>query len=207
MSTPDEVKPSRATPGPAERLAQAALELFAQRGVEATTVGDIESAAGFAPRSGALYKYFASKNDLLAAGVERHLATVKDFGDELALRPLGDIRSELTLIGYWLLAELENERTMTHLLEREGDRHPELRDRLREGISDQGYQIGSALTARWRPDLAERECDAMSVIVVGALINYRRSGWTFGRPPLDLDEDTLISTWADLCMARFESGS
>ena len=97
------------------------MRLFARKGVASTTVGEIEAAAGLSPRSGALYKYFDSKDALLGAGLERHLATVRDLEQDLALRPLGDLRSEFTLLGHWLLRELEVERDITHILEREGD--------------------------------------------------------------------------------------
>lgn len=182
------------------RLLDAAMHLFARNGVATTTVGAIEQAAGMAPRSGALYKYFESKEALLSAGLERHLATVRDIGDELALRPLGDMRSELTLLGHWLLQELEVERNITHILEREGARVAVLRERMRAGVSDRGYLIGAAAIGRWRPDLSQPELERMSVIAVGALINYKRSSWTFGRAPLDLGEDELVATWVDMCI-------
>lgn len=190
--------------GTSERLLDAAMHLFARRGVAATTVGDIEAAAGLAPRSGALYKYFDSKDALLAAGLERHLATVADIEAELALRPLGDMRSEFLLLGRWLLIELEVERDITHVLEREGDHLGELRDRMREGISDRGYLIGADVLQRWQPDLAEKQRRHLSVIFVGALVNWKRSSWTFGVGPLAIDEDELLETWADLSVATVE---
>ena len=190
------------SPEPAEsasaRLVDAALRLFASQGFAATTVGDIEQAAGFAPRSGALYKYFASKRSLLDAGLERHLAAVGDVGDEILLRPLGDIRSEITMLARWLLAELDRERHITHLLEREGDRLAELRDRAREGISERGYRIGSALVGRWMPDTGQVERDSFAVVAIGALINFRRSTWTFGAAPRDLTDDEFVNGWVDL---------
>src|SRR5215469_2953680 len=45
------------------RLAEAAIELFYQRGALATTVSDITRACGLTP--GALYNHFASKDHLL----------------------------------------------------------------------------------------------------------------------------------------------
>ncbi len=183
---------------PATRLVDAALRLFARQGFSATTVGEIEKEAGFAPRSGALYQYFASKRALLDAGLERHLAAVGDVGDEILLRPLDDIRSEITLLARWLLAELDRERHITHLLEREGDRLAELRDQAREGISERGYRIGSDLIRRWMPDTSQVERDSFAVVAIGALVNFRRSTWTFGAPPRNLTDDDFIEGWVDL---------
>lgn len=181
-----------------ERLLDAAMHLFARKGVGATTVGDIEAAAGMAPRSGALYKYFPSKNALLTAGLERHLDTVSDMVDEIALRPLGEVRSEIALLARWLLHELDVERDITHILEREGEELGALRDRMRVGISDSGYSIGASLLARWRPDLDRASCEGLAVVAVGALINFKRSTWTFGQAPLGLSEDEVVDAWVEL---------
>src|SRR5438876_1639465 len=89
-----------------ERLLDAAMELFAQRGFASTSVGAIEQAAGLAPRSGALYQYFAGKDELLVAAVERKLETLDDLGPALELLPLGDLRSELRLLARWNLKSL-----------------------------------------------------------------------------------------------------
>ncbi len=182
------------------------MHLFARKGVTSTTVGDIEQAAGLAPRSGALYKYFDSKDALLAAGLERHLRTIRDIEHDLALRPLGEIRSEFTMLGHWLLHELEVERDITHVLEREGDQVSDLREQMRAGISDRGYLIGADVIERWRPDLSQADRERLSVIAIGALINYKRSTWTFDRPPLELDQELLVETWVDVCVGIITAG-
>ena len=52
--------------GTRERLMTAAIELFAERGFEGASVGEIERSAGLAPRSGALYQHFkGGKQELL----------------------------------------------------------------------------------------------------------------------------------------------
>jgi len=62
-------------------------------------LADHDDGAGLSPRSGVLYKYFESKDTLLAAGLERHLATIGAIEVELALLPLGEMRSEFTMLG------------------------------------------------------------------------------------------------------------
>src|SRR5690349_10764613 len=47
-----------------ERLVEAALRLFAERGFEGTSVQDVVTAAGVT--KGAMYHYFGAKDDLLA---------------------------------------------------------------------------------------------------------------------------------------------
>lgn len=58
-------------------IAEAARNLFAQRGFHGTTVADITSAAGRSP--GSFYRYFADKADLLAALAEDFLGEVVDL--------------------------------------------------------------------------------------------------------------------------------
>ena len=189
----------------AHRLLDAAMPLFARQGFEATSIGEIETAAGFAPRSGAMYQYFASKQALLDAGLERHFASIVDVGEDIALRPLGEMRSELTLLARWLLAELDLERDMTHVIEREGERLGDVQARAREGMSERGYKIGSEILARWVVDMPQRERDALAVVSIGSIVNFRRSTWTFGRVPLGLTDDEFVASWVELSAGHIEA--
>lgn len=52
------------------QLIDTALDLFAEKGVDGATIKDIATRAGVA--QGLVYHYFASKDDLLGAIIERH---------------------------------------------------------------------------------------------------------------------------------------
>ena len=52
--------------------------------------------------------------------------------------------------------------------------------------------------SRWRTDLSEAERNALAVIGIGALINYQRSTWTFGRTPLDLNREAIVNSWVQV---------
>ena len=80
--------PRRQSPAPERRrgdLLDAATALFATHGVEATSVAAITAAAGVA--KGSFYRYFASREELMAALKERFiddlLAAVGGFGDRI----------------------------------------------------------------------------------------------------------------------------
>ena len=60
-----------------ERILKEAMRLFADQGFAATTVAQIEAAAGLSPGSGALYRHFPSKNDILAAGIAELRARIE----------------------------------------------------------------------------------------------------------------------------------
>lgn len=58
-------------------LSDIALQLFAERGFEATTVDEIVAAAGIGRRT--FFRYFDSKNDLPWGDFEAHLQRMRDF--------------------------------------------------------------------------------------------------------------------------------
>jgi AcrR family transcriptional regulator len=195
------------------RLLDAGLRLFAEKGFRETTVGEIEASVGLAPRRGALYKHFPSKQALLEAAVQRHLDAVDAAAQVLDDVPAGDVRTEAHVLATWLLRELDAERNVIRTLEQDGDRLPTLRDRMREQVSDAGYRATAELLRRWwRATVGAGDdgtldvdaghgvdLDALAVLVLGPLINLRRSTWTFARAPLGLDDGRVVDAWADLC--------
>lgn len=195
-----EQKAPAPAPAPApttrDRLIDATVELVARRGYAGTTVGDIESRAGLAPRSGALYKYFGSKLEALDAGVERHLTAVASTAT-MAEVPRGNLEAELEALARWLLAELDREELITYVIEREGSRLPSLRDRMRTEVGDPGYRAAARFLARWSERLAlpTPDEDALAVLLVGSLINVRRSAWTFNAAPLGIADDRIIAAF------------
>ena len=76
-------------------IIRAALELFADRGYDATTIADIAAAADVAPRTVAMY--FPSKQDIA-------MARFSQVADELtsALRGCGPGESVTAIMGRWL---------------------------------------------------------------------------------------------------------
>src|SRR5579864_5191313 len=124
-----------------QRLLDAGVRLFSEKGFRETTVGDIEVAVGLQPRRGALYRHFPSKEALLQAALEQHLESIAD--SELALEQpsSGDRRAEAMTMGRWLLAELDRERPIVRILEQDGDRLAALRDSFRQTLVDGGYVL------------------------------------------------------------------
>lgn len=176
--------------------------MFAAKGFRETTVGEVEAAAGLEPRRGALYRHFPSKEALLEAALERHLEGLGETAVYLEQLPTADPRAEALALGRWLLAEIDRERAIVRILEQDGEMLPELRDRFRESLVDPGYQITADLARRWLGKAAKRlDIDALSAVLLGGLVNFRRSHWTFGGTPAGLDDERFLSGWADLCAA------
>jgi AcrR family transcriptional regulator len=193
MTTRDD-RPTR------DRLKAAALTLFSERGFRATTVGDLEAAAGLTRRGGGFYKHFASKQDVLEAILEGHLNQLETTENVMALMPLGDLRAELTLLARWGLQQIQNMRPLVRILQRETTFVPRLVERYRDEVVRRGY----ALSAEWlrrqfkEMGLPDRDFDALATIAVGSIINYRWEEVLFGLPPADVDEERFVQTFVDL---------
>lgn len=184
-----------------ERLLEAGLQLFSKRGFRRTTVGDIEQLAGLAPRRGALYKHFGSKQELLAAAVERHLHEVETIRTFVDLMPLGDLRAELTLLARWILADLDRHRELFLVFEKEGDELTDLRDRYYNEVGELGYQVGAEFLRRaLDPARSHVDPEALATVTMNALVNQRRCEWTFGRKPLGLDDVRLVEAVVEVVM-------
>ena len=174
-----------------ERIIIEALRLFAERGYRATTVGDIEAAAGLQPRRGSLYKHFKSKEEVLRAAVERHTQRVAALGSVGELLPAEDTDMQFALLVRWALRELGRERELIRIVLRESDEFPEVREYRNRfaavtyrGMAD--WLDRNVQAGRLPEDL---DTEAMSAVIVGAVVNYRVEESLFGIPPLGLDEE------------------
>jgi AcrR family transcriptional regulator len=83
-------------------IEQAARKLFAERGFHGTTLADITSAAG--KSAAVFYRYFADKEDLLAALAEsflRDIVTPSGLSVDLPNSPDDDAFFTAVVTGYW----------------------------------------------------------------------------------------------------------
>jgi AcrR family transcriptional regulator len=182
----------------------AAMALFADRGFDGTSVGEIERAAGLAARSGALYQYFkGGKEELLRATIERELEAIDELGSVLDMLPLGDLQAELTLMARWNLASLERRSQLSRFVRRDAARLPtDLRDTLYDRLVDQPYGLVVAWLRERLPN-AERAPDLypLALILVEPMASYRSIRQTFGRVPDDIDDERFIAAWVQTALA------
>jgi AcrR family transcriptional regulator len=199
--------PAPQEPNTRERIVSEAMRLFAERGYRGTTVGDIEQAAGLAPRAGGLYKHFPSKEAVLSAGIERHVTEIEAMRSAIDLMPLGDLRAELTLIARWALAELRREQDLMRIVFRDGDRFPKLVDLFRERVVDRGYREATRVIGRVfeQAGAPRQERDAVAAIALGSLVHYRVEETMFGAPPAGVGEEEFIDAWVEVWTRVAES--
>ncbi len=182
------------------------MRLFAARGYGATSVADIEEAVGLQPRRGGLYKHFANKYDLLETAVRQGVASAASVARQLDQLDLagteGDasrLRGLVIALGAWFLAEMDRLEELTRLLEHDAARVPELTAEIKSDIVDLSYRAAARMIAVAAPGVADP--DAMAIVVLGPLVALRRTAWTFGTPPLGIDDERFLDAWATAMLA------
>ena len=189
-----------------ERLIAAAIELFAERGYEGTSVGDIEAAAGLVPRSGALYKHFASKRALLGAALAERMDAIDRIDASMDSAP-GDIEAELRLIGGLGLEELESERQLARIVMKEGDRFPEIAADFHDAIVARGRAMSVAwFTARAAALGVEvADAEATAEAMADALIGRKLQSFMFGERLGHVEEERFLDAWVRLAVRALEN--
>ncbi|MEX1142552.1 MAG: TetR/AcrR family transcriptional regulator [Thermoleophilaceae bacterium] len=190
-----------------ERILDAAVELFGRRGYSATSVGEVEEAAGLVPRRGALYKHFASKRELLDAAVERRAGAAR-AGRELAESLIrGDIRAEARAYGRGSLRIVSADQALMRIVMREGDNFPELRDAFHERIVRSGHDS----TVMWlrraveRTGAPEPDLEGLAVLILGPIIDYCMLRTLLGTPPSGLSQERFLDVWTDSTIKLLEA--
>jgi AcrR family transcriptional regulator len=192
--------------GTRARILDAAMGLFAERGYAAATVGEIEKAAGLAPRAGTLYQHFSGKEEVLRACVERQVEELERLQDAVEMLPLGDLRAELMLMGRWNLADLSRRQPLYRFLWKEGERFPDLRDRVREAIVEKPLRrVAQWIGQRAADSGADAlDCEALTLVMVQSMASYRSLETIYGSAPLGVDEDRFLNAWVEVCLGAGE---
>jgi AcrR family transcriptional regulator len=185
-----------------ERIVDEAMLLFSQHGYAATSIAKIEAAAGLTPGAGGIYHHFASKEAVLAAGIERQLARLGALREiRNVLGSLGDVKAELTLTARYVLAELDRESELLRILASDARNRPQL---LTSAVDQ---LVSSTFTgfAAWIGERAARalepeEASAIAALGLGSLLSSRLLRDVLGVPALVKDEQ-LVDTWVAMMSA------
>lgn len=100
-----------------DRIKHAALPLFADRGFAATSIAAIETAAELAPRAGAFYRHFSSKQALFEELAQEQITETPDEFDFEGLKLFADTRVELIQLARQFAAASERQRPYLRLIE------------------------------------------------------------------------------------------
>lgn len=185
-----------------------AMRLFGEQGYAATSIAQIESAAGLRPGSGGLYRHFASKRELLEQGVREQLASRRDliaFVTEPVRLDELPLRERLTAVAKAGLARLDRERDLNRLVLRDLRSFPELLELVRADEM-KGIQAVVSEWLRRQAQLAQDgvDWDALAAALMGAVSHWWMLRDAMGEHPSGLEEDRYLAAIADLVASRLE---
>jgi AcrR family transcriptional regulator len=177
------------------------MRLFGELGFAGTTISRIEQAAGLSPGSGALYRHFASKEEILAAGVDHAIASSTDLAallaDPAAFAGL-TLEQRLLAVARAGLRRLDDERDLNRLVLRDLARFPDLLARVgREEIARTARVVAEWLRRQAAPD-AEADWEAVAMVLVGSVTHYWILRDTFGGHPAGIAEGRVLTAAAAL---------
>lgn len=178
------------------------MDLFGRQGFKATTVADIEKAAGLSPGAGGLYRHFASKRAVLEAGLREQVNAGVGLREMLAAgtsRPAGaDAREQLMLVARAGLARLQQERDLNRLLLRDLAAFPELLALVR----DRELRTVHAGLLAWletQPGHEGVDLAAVAAVLMGAVSHYWVMADVFsGEHPLAISEARYLEVLVDM---------
>jgi len=189
-----------------ERIKTAALPLFAERGYAATSIAAIETAAGLAPRAGAFYRHFPSKEVLFEELAEERITETPGEFDFEGLRAFGDTRAELVALARQFEKAAQRQKPYLRLIEEA---------RLTEsGRSFERRANDAMLGALMDWAGAKPAARGLDAPRLAALTMQIFGGWLFylakRQQDVDLpaiDRDTLLEDWASRWSNLLDQGS
>lgn len=182
-----------------DALVAAAMNLFAERGYDGTSVADIQIAAGLTGGSGALYKHFASKEAVLEAGVDAYLESLAENSRATVRELPADPREALLIIASSTIESMTADENVLRVLLRDLDRRPELAQRLWNGVTANVY-TEMADWIRTQVDsgkVSAPDPDAAATILISALTQWPILQALIKKTPGDLTRTAFISAWID----------
>jgi AcrR family transcriptional regulator len=153
-----------------DAIFDAAIDLFARKGFDETTLKDVSKAAGVSPRT--LYRYFATRDELLAHGNPAYgRVLVSAFNDSpLELSPLKTIRRAATAAAAYSTSRPR----MREIIQISSTR-PSVRQAQQVGMVLIQSQLSEAFSARIRngsrDDLKPRMYASATIAIAGHAIH------------------------------------
>lgn len=188
-----------------DRLLDVALTLFASRGYAATSTAEIQQACGMSPGSGALYRHFRSKNDVLRAALRRGLDRMRTSRAWRQATKPAERLDALTHVAAAAQQTITENADLVRLMLHEPDAAPDMVDELWVRNLNFAYTVmGRALRANAEEAGSEIEDpEATSAVLLAALSYLPVMQVLIGRTPGDIDPDRFQEAWLRLTRAVF----
>lgn len=175
------------------------MDLFGRQGYRATTIAQIEQAAGLSGGAGGLYRHFASKRALLEEGLDSQVQAGPDLADFLQPADVGrDTSLPQRLLGVARagLRRLQCERDLNRMLLRDLADHPDLLARVRDS---ELRRVHAGLTTWLQAQTADESVDvpALAAVLMAAVSHYWIMTDVFDEHPLQVSEDRFLAALAE----------
>ncbi|BBX45705.1 TetR/AcrR family transcriptional regulator [Mycobacterium cookii] len=191
-----------------DRLLDTALVLFASRGYAATSTAELQKACGMSPGSGALYRHFRSKNEVLRAALRRGLDRMRASRAWRQATTPADRLEALTNVATAAQQTIAENADLVRLMLHEPDAAPDLVDELWvRNLAFAHTIMGQALRASAEEagtQIADPE--AISAVLLAGLSYMPVIEVLLGRPPGDIDPARFRDAWLRLSRAVFTHG-
>jgi AcrR family transcriptional regulator len=175
-------------------------------------VADIQTACGLTAGSGALYKHFSSKEELLREVLRRHVAGIAKDRREAVANPPDGLSAALRFGAEMVWRSMERDRMVIRITMRDLDPFPDLVDELWDSTLRNVYQQFALLLRHenelGRIDIADPE--ATAAVLVASLTYLPILDGLIGRTPGDVDRDRFLDAWVESAhrtLARTEQGA
>ena len=191
-----------------DRLLDTALALFASRGYAATTTGEIQKACGMSPGSGALYRHFRSKSDVLRAALRRGLERMRTSPAWRQATTPTERLDALATVAAAAQQTITDNADLVRLMLLEPDAAPDMVDELWVRNFAFAHQImGQALRASAEDAGTEiGDPEAISAVLLAALSYAPVMEVLLGRPPGGMDPGRFRDAWLRLSRSVFTHG-
>lgn len=193
-------------PSTRERIVTEAMKLFSSKGFEATSVSQIESAAGLSAGSGALYRHFKSKDALLTAGIDRQLdrrSAMQDISTLFA--GLGDLHSELTVLSRYVLMVIDQESELLQIAARTPAGLSERLDTAYAALVDGLTDELTGWISAWAPRASPDQARVLASIGVNSLLGERLAANLFRRASAQASDSRYLEEWIATLAARVQT--
>ena len=185
-----------------------ALALFASRGYAATSTAEIQKACGMSPSSGALYRHFRSKSDVLRAALRRGLDRMRTSPAWRHATTPAERLDALASVAAAAQQTITDNADLVRLMLLEPDAAPDMVDELWVRNFAFAHQImGQALRASAEDAGTEiDDPEAISAVLLAALSYAPVMEVLLGRAPADMDPDRFRDAWLRLSRSVFTHG-
>jgi AcrR family transcriptional regulator len=187
---------SAAQRGTRERLLDAAIALFARQGYAETSIAAIQRECGLAAGSGALYKHFASKRELLEAATVRYVKRLADYPVRFDTELTGNAEQALRGIATIIWDGIDDNALLLRVIFTEPG-FPDLADQLWTAITENAYGrfAGELRAAVEEGMLTIVDPEAAAAVLVAALAYYPMVRMLIGHTPGEIDRDRYLDAW------------